>query len=138
MLRKRKILFLTLLSLTSYLPAMALEPCSPDTWYANPNRSSAEWQELARWVAVGELIESVERIEPYPNCSLADRSQCTMMDTSSVTFHIERTLKGEILEKSLTLSKDICAPTPPKEIGARYRIYGGSSRGFYIFIEKVD
>ncbi len=140
MLPNRKIfcLVLTLISLLLTSPAYGLQPCDPDTWYANPNRSSSEWQALASWVVVAELIERIERIEPYPNCSLEDRSKCTMMDVSSVKFLITRSLKGDFSQKSVSLEKGFCAPNPPKEIGAQYKIYGGLDKGHYIFIEKVD
>jgi len=71
-------------------PLCATPPCSPDTWFANKNRSSAEWMEMAKWVAVGRVTARKEIIEPYANCQMEDRSKCAMEGRSIITVKIIR------------------------------------------------
>lgn len=123
------------LSLILIAPALATKPCSPDSWFADQQRPSAEWAKLAKWVAVAKVKKRKEIVEPYVNCYAQDRSTCAMEDRSIITVKVLRFEKGN--EKIKTLTKSYCAPPPPKKIGETLRFYGNDP-DTYIYYESLE
>jgi hypothetical protein len=118
-------------------PLHATKPCSSDTWFGNKDRTAAEWAKSAAWVAVGKVSARKEVLEPYPNCQLADRSQCAMQDKSIVTLKVTRWEKGAVSgAKTLKLGAGWCAPSPPAKAGGTFRFYGREP-GSYLYFEKL-
>lgn len=130
----RSLLFLLILLLFA-TPAAATKPCSPDSWFAKPQRPEAEWKEMAGVVFTGTVTSRDEHIAPYPNCSMDDKSQCAMQDSSVVTVKITGWEKGEVAElKEITLKPGFCANDPPKATGGTYRFYlKAADAGSYIY-----
>ncbi len=118
------------------LAAGASQPCLPETMYFGPDRASSEWREHARWVAVGTVLERHERKIPYPNCALADRSQCNQLDLSELVVQVERYEKGRGADR-LRLVAGECAMAPPGQAGGRYRFYGLDSDRAWAAWEQV-
>lgn len=112
--------------------ASALQPCHPDSYREDPNRSSAEWRKLASWVAVGVVAGRKERKIPYPNCALKDTSQCAQWDRSELRIKVERYEKGEG-PRDLVLVAEYCAPDPPAQAGGRFRFYGQSLSAYVMY-----
>jgi len=123
------------LSLLLIGSALATKPCSPDSWFSNPKRPSAEWAEMAKWVAVAKVKKRKEIIEPYHNCYMQDRSKCTMEDRSIITVKVLRFEKGQ--ERIKVLQKGYCAPSPPKKVGETLRFYGNDPES-YLYYEPLE
>lgn len=123
------------LMLVMAAPSFATKPCSPDSWFSKPQRPASEWEAQARWVAVAKVIARQEKVVPFANCYVEDRSQCAMDDQSTVTVKVVRWEKGGPL-KIKRLGKSYCGPTAPKEVGVKYRFYGLEPDS-YIYFEKV-
>jgi len=130
--RLPRLLYPSLIAALLVPSARASEPCSPNTYLFNPKRSSAEWTQLATWVAVGVVVEHREKKIPYPNCGLKDRSKCEIWDQSELTVRVERYEKGQG-PAHLLLVAEMCAPDPPTTAGGRYRFFGHASTQYAMY-----
>ncbi len=92
-------------------------------------------REHAEWVAVGTVVERRERIIPYPNCALEDRSRCARWDVSPIVVKVERWERGDG-PAELRLVPAWCAGDSPRETGGRYRFFG-SDRSSFEDVEPV-
>jgi hypothetical protein len=107
------------------LAAGATKPCLPESTR----------RQHATWVAVGKVLERHERIVPYPNCALEDRSRCSPWDVSLLVVEVERYERGDG-PRELRLVPELCAPAPPRETGRRYRFFGTGTSS-YVDMEPV-
>ena len=106
-----KLFILTFLSFNAF----AIKPCAP-------------WNGKSAWSFEGVLVSVDEKFEPFPNCSLEDKSKCSMRDVSLLVF------KGK--SKTLKLTAGICANHVTKKVGERYRVFGNDKKHFE-FIEVM-
>jgi hypothetical protein len=114
---------------------LAIKPCGPETWLADPTRPAAAYARAAAWVAVGVILRRVERKVPAPDCALPDRTRCAQLDRSELTIRVERYEQGAG-PAELKLTAAPCAPDPPATAGGRFRLFGWG-RDQYAMLEPL-
>lgn len=81
------------------------------------------------WALDVEIRKFVDKFEPYENCSMKDRSKCTMKNVGHIEVRILKLHKGEYASTVAKLKTAHCAPSFPKEKGKYF--FFGRELGYY-------